>query len=323
MVGPRWGRRVGRSVPRLSGRGLAGGEQGPPPGAEPGPRWASPPPIPASNGGALHPGWTIARSVLLPAAPGHPAARAACESSHQTAFSAARLESPGQLRDARAWRSRSAWSLGLFGGQWLDKKLHTGGVLTWSRLRLRACGRGRAIYRAVRKSNREAEEAERREREARQKYDDDGSDDEDDHGLRAALWAVAITRCLAHARLAVRARPQRHRRRRAGLGIAALNLWALGRIVRAFMNGAGLPWVLLGAFQLVGLLALARGGAQLGLTTVIPLAIGYGALPVGIVFAQLGAVARAPPRAPNVKGESTMIPAPKVDRCPNILPGLR
>ncbi|HYQ18833.1 MAG TPA: AtpZ/AtpI family protein [Polyangiaceae bacterium] len=65
--------------------------------------------------------------------------------------------------------------VGLFGGQWLDKKLHTGGILTWVGFAYGLAAAGRAIYRAVRKSNREAEEAERREREARQKYDDDAS----------------------------------------------------------------------------------------------------------------------------------------------------
>ncbi len=63
--------------------------------------------------------------------------------------------------------------VGLFGGQWLDKKLHTGGWLTWVGFAYGLAAAGRAIYRAVRKSNREAVEADQREREARQKYDDD------------------------------------------------------------------------------------------------------------------------------------------------------
>ena len=49
------------------------------------------------------------------------------------------------------------------------------------------------------------------------------------------------------------------------------------------MNGAGLPWVLLGALKLVGLLVVVAAVLKLGITTVIPLAVGYGALPVGIV----------------------------------------
>ena len=66
--------------------------------------------------------------------------------------------------------------VGLFGGQWLDKKLHTGGWRTWIGFAYGLAAAGRAIYRAVRKSNREAEEAERREREARKKYADDAQD---------------------------------------------------------------------------------------------------------------------------------------------------
>ena len=67
-------------------------------------------------------------------------------------------------------------ALGLFGGQWLDKKLHTGGVLTWVGFAYGLAAAGRAIYRAVQKSNREAEAHEQREREARRKYDEDAQD---------------------------------------------------------------------------------------------------------------------------------------------------
>ena len=63
--------------------------------------------------------------------------------------------------------------VGLFGGQWLDKKLGTGGVLTWVGFAYGLAAAARAIYRAVRKSNREAEEADRREQEERKKYGDD------------------------------------------------------------------------------------------------------------------------------------------------------
>ena len=63
--------------------------------------------------------------------------------------------------------------VGLFGGQWLDRKLNTGGILTWVGFAYGLAAAGRAIYRAMRKSNREAEEHDRREREARHDYDDD------------------------------------------------------------------------------------------------------------------------------------------------------
>ncbi len=64
--------------------------------------------------------------------------------------------------------------VGLFGGQWLDKKLGTGGWLTWIGFAYGLAAAARAIYRAVQKSNREAEAAERREQEARKSYGEDG-----------------------------------------------------------------------------------------------------------------------------------------------------
>lgn len=66
--------------------------------------------------------------------------------------------------------------VGLLAGQWLDRKLETGGVLTWVGLAYGLAAAGRAIYRAVRQANRDAEQAEQREREARRKYDDDAPD---------------------------------------------------------------------------------------------------------------------------------------------------
>lgn len=65
--------------------------------------------------------------------------------------------------------------VGLFGGQWLDKKLGTH-WLTWVGFAYGLAAAGRAIYRAVRKSNREAEELDKREREAREKYGNDTQD---------------------------------------------------------------------------------------------------------------------------------------------------
>lgn len=121
-------------------------------------------------------------------------------------------------------------------------------------------------------------------------------------GLRTAIWAVAITGALL-----TLASPFVLGRAGVvgvalGAAIATLNLWALGRIVRAFMNGAGLPWILLGALKLFGLLGALGLSLRLGVTTVIPLAIGYGALPVGIVFSQLGAARPRAATSPSIGG---------------------
>lgn len=64
-------------------------------------------------------------------------------------------------------------ALGLFGGQWLDRKLGTGGWLTWIGFAYGLAAAGRAIYRAMRKSSREAEDLEQRERQARKEFDDE------------------------------------------------------------------------------------------------------------------------------------------------------
>lgn len=87
-----------------------------------------------------------------------------------------------------------------------------------------------------------------------------------------------------------------------GSALAAFNLWALARIVRAFMNGAGLPWVILAALKLFGLLAVVAVVLKLGITTVVPLAIGYGAMPVGIVIAQLSLARPRAATSPSIQG---------------------
>jgi hypothetical protein len=111
---------------------------------------------------------------------------------------------------------------------------------------------------------------------------------DEDHSLRAALWAVVLTGAV----LTLGAPFVLGKGGVLGVAlgslIAALNLWALTRVVRALMNGAGLPWVLLGGAKLFMLLALVAVILKLEIAGLVPLAIGYGALPIGIVFSQLG-----------------------------------
>jgi len=65
--------------------------------------------------------------------------------------------------------------IGLFGGQWLDKKLGTHGILTLVGLTYGVAAAARVVWRALKSANREAEEAERAEQEARKKYNEDGT----------------------------------------------------------------------------------------------------------------------------------------------------
>jgi hypothetical protein len=111
---------------------------------------------------------------------------------------------------------------------------------------------------------------------------------DEDHSVRAALWAVALSGAV----LTLGAPFVLGKGGVLGVAlgslIAALNLWALTRVVRALMNGAGLPWVLLGGAKLFVLLALVAVILKLEIAGLVPLAIGYGALPIGIVLSQLG-----------------------------------
>lgn len=124
---------------------------------------------------------------------------------------------------------------------------------------------------------------------------------DEEQGLRSALWAIALTGAVAT--LAAPFVLGRGGVVGVALGsaIAAFNLWSLGRIVRAFMNGAGLPWALLGMLKLFGLLAVVALVLKLGLTTAVPLAVGFAALPIGIVFAQLGAAQKSA-TSPSLEG---------------------
>jgi ATP synthase protein I len=62
--------------------------------------------------------------------------------------------------------------LGLFVGQWLDKRFHTHGILTLVGFGYGLAAGGRAIWRALKRANREAEDEERRTEDERKKFND-------------------------------------------------------------------------------------------------------------------------------------------------------
>ena len=63
--------------------------------------------------------------------------------------------------------------VGLFGGRWLDQKLGTGPWLALAGFGFGVAAGVRAIYRAARAANQEAERESNEERERRQRYHDD------------------------------------------------------------------------------------------------------------------------------------------------------
>lgn len=64
-------------------------------------------------------------------------------------------------------------AVGLLGGKWLDGKLGTTPWLTIIGFLYGLAAGGRAIYRALKRANREADELERQEREKRKKFNED------------------------------------------------------------------------------------------------------------------------------------------------------
>jgi hypothetical protein len=76
-----------------------------------------------------------------------------------------------------------------------------------------------------------------------------------------------------------------------GAALATANLWILARIVRAVLLGSrreGATYALIAVLKLAALF----GGVYLlvnsSIADILPLALGFGALPFGIVLAQLG-----------------------------------
>jgi hypothetical protein len=75
----------------------------------------------------------------------------------------------------------------------------------------------------------------------------------------------------------------------AGAGLGAGDLWALGRIVRGLLepNGAKGPWIVVGVTKWLGVLGILYLLIRSGFADILPLALGLGTLPLGILMAQL------------------------------------
>ena len=73
-----------------------------------------------------------------------------------------------------------------------------------------------------------------------------------------------------------------------GGALAFANLWAIAVVVRGFLRGAGLPWGAFAALKFAALVFLVWIVLRNGWAEVMSLALGYVALPIGIVIGQLG-----------------------------------
>ncbi len=82
----------------------------------------------------------------------------------------------------------------------------------------------------------------------------------------------------------------------AGAAIALANLLVITLTVRALLGGDArrLPWGLMAVTKIAFLFGGIYWLADQGVVALLPLAIGYGALPLGIVFSQLAPQGRSP-----------------------------
>jgi len=82
-----------------------------------------------------------------------------------------------------------------------------------------------------------------------------------------------------------------------GVGIGALigvgNLWSIASVVRGLVRGNALPWSLVAALKFAALLFVVFIVLKNHWASAVALALGYAALPVGIVIGQLGRSAPA------------------------------
>ena len=111
----------------------------------------------------------------------------------------------------------------------------------------------------------------------------------EDGNIAPTLWSVAVVGALltlaSPALFGVRGVVS------TGLGalLAVANLWAIAKMVRGLLGGSGkkLTWGPFGMLKLAALFVVLGAIVKNGWADVLPLALGYLALPLGILVAQL------------------------------------
>ena len=79
-----------------------------------------------------------------------------------------------------------------------------------------------------------------------------------------------------------------------GVVIALSNLWVVERLVRLTLENAGGRWAVIALVKATVLFGLVALLVKTGAVDVLPLVVGFGAMPLGVVVAGVWPVARAP-----------------------------
>lgn len=113
--------------------------------------------------------------------------------------------------------------------------------------------------------------------------------DADRDALKATSWCIAVLGAAGSLAAAWIAGPRVVPSVAFGTLLALGNLWLIALIVGAFLGGTGpkLRWGVLTLLKFSGLLVAAYLLLRTGWVELLPLALGYAALPLGIVAAQL------------------------------------
>jgi hypothetical protein len=107
--------------------------------------------------------------------------------------------------------------------------------------------------------------------------------------LRMALWAIVLVGVTGAMIAGVFSGFRSMLGVATGAMLAVLNLWTIGVVARGYMGklNPNVPWVLVGMLKFLLLFAAVYGLVRSGWLPIGALFIGYGALPLGIVAAQL------------------------------------
>jgi len=113
----------------------------------------------------------------------------------------------------------------------------------------------------------------------------------DASGVASALWAVFLSGVIATVGAGVIGGGRALLGVLLGAVLATANLWVIARIGRAFISGsARLPWSLVALAKFSVLFGVVFVVVSRGMVDMLMLLVGYGALPIGIVLAQLRSV---------------------------------
>lgn len=110
--------------------------------------------------------------------------------------------------------------------------------------------------------------------------------------LRVALWSVVLVGASGALLAGILAGLRSMLSFSAGALLAFLHLWLIALVVRGRMGqlNPSVPWGLVGVLKFVVLFGLVYGLVKSQAVEILPLIIGYGALPLGIVAAQMNFV---------------------------------